>query len=105
MKNKLSVLIVIHNEEKILASCLEKLIFCDEIVIILDKCSDNSEIIAKKFTNQIHKGDWKYEGDRRNFGINHCNHNWILEIDADEHVSDKLGKEIIQKINITFIHN
>ena len=38
-----------QNEEKILSSCIEKLQFCDEIVIVLDKCSDNSKNIARKY--------------------------------------------------------
>lgn len=99
MTNKISALIVVHNEEKILASCLEKLNFANEIVIILDKCNDNSEIIARKYTNEIYKGEWKYEGDRRNFGIDKCNSKWILEVDADEHISKELGLEIIETIN------
>ena len=53
MKKTLSALIMVHNEEKILHNCLDKLNFCDEIVIILDKSSDNSEKICKKFTDKI----------------------------------------------------
>jgi len=99
MKNNISVLIVAHNEEKIIESCLEKLNFCDEIVVVLDKCTDKTEEIVKKFTNKLYSGNWKFEGERRNFGINKCNSKWVLELDADEHVSLQLGKEIIEKIN------
>lgn len=99
MKKTLSALIMVHNEEKILHNCLEKLNFCDEIVIILDKSSDNSEKICKKFTDKIFSGSWEFEGDRRNFGINKCTSDWILEIDADEHVSSHLSEEILNKIN------
>ena len=99
MKNKISALIVVHNEEKILDSCLNKLHFCDEIIIILDKSTDNSKNISEKYTDKIFSGSWEYEGDRRNFGIEKCKSEWILEIDADEHISNKLGIEIIEKIN------
>ena len=78
---------------------MEKLNFCDEIVVVLDKCTDKTEKIVKKFTNKLYSGNWKFEGERRNFGINKCNSKWILELDADEHVSLQLGKEIIEKIN------
>ena len=99
MKKKLSCLIIVHNEEKILDSCLKNLIFCDEIVIILDKSSDNSKAISKKYTDSIYSGSWEFEGERRNFGIEKCKNDWILEIDADEHVSENLAKEIINSIN------
>ena len=39
---KISVLLVVHNEEKQISECLEKLFFSDEIVVILDKCTDNT---------------------------------------------------------------
>ena len=60
---------MVHNEEAILESCLKKLIFCDEIVIVLDKSKDKSKKIAEKFTKNIFEGSWEYEGERRNLGI------------------------------------
>ena len=99
MKTKISALVMVHNEEKILSSCLEKLHFCNEIVIILDKCSDQSKNIANNYTNLIYEGSWLYEGDRRNFGIEKCKSNWIIEIDTDEHISKLLANEILEKIN------
>ena len=59
MKNniKISALVVAHNEEIKLASCLKKLIYADEIVVVLDKTNDKSEIIAKKFRAKIYKGN------------------------------------------------
>ena len=41
---------------------------------------------------------WEIEGDRRNFGINQCNCEWILEIDSDERIPKKLAKEILEVI-------
>ena len=104
MKNTISGLITVHNEEKILSSCLDKLNFCDEIVIILDKCTDRSKEIASKYSNKIYEGSWEYEGDRRNFGIEKCESSWIIEIDTDEHISNDLAKEILEKINQNKIH-
>ena len=43
----LSILIVVHNEEKQLKSCLKSISFGNELVVILDKCTDKSEQIAK----------------------------------------------------------
>ena len=42
----------------------------------------------------------EYEGDRRNFGIEKCNSDWILEIDSDEHVSNVLANEILEIMSI-----
>lgn len=91
---KISAVIVAHNEEKKLEECLKSLDFADEIVVVLDKCSDGSEAIAKKFTNKIIAGSWNIEGARRNVALAAASHEWILEIDADERISLKLAQEI-----------
>ena len=94
--SNLSILIVVHNEERQLKDCLETISFADELIIILDKCTDNSEKIARKFSNKIFSGSWNIEGDRRNFGISKCKSNWIFEIDADERVPKELKSEILE---------
>jgi glycosyltransferase involved in cell wall biosynthesis len=76
---ELSALVVAHDEEANLADCLERLRFADEIVVLLDRCSDGSRAIAERFGARILEGAWPREGDRRNTGIaagsswaNHC---------------------------------
>jgi glycosyltransferase involved in cell wall biosynthesis len=91
---KLSALVVAHNEESRLAACLERLGFADEIVVVLDKCTDGSKAIAQRFTDRLLEGSWPLEGKRRNAGIDFCRGEWIVEIDADEHVTPALGEEL-----------
>ena len=90
----LSAVISVRNEEDQLAACLERLSFADEIVVLLDKCTDGSREIAVRFTNRLIDGDWALEGDRRNAGIDACYGRWIFEIDADERVPAALAEEI-----------
>jgi glycosyltransferase involved in cell wall biosynthesis len=90
----LSALVVVHNEEAQLAACLERLAFADEIVVVLDRCTDGSRAIAAGFTSRLVEGGWEREGDRRNAGIAACRGPWILEVDADERVSPALAAEI-----------
>ena len=92
--SKLSALIVVHNEQENLPSCLERLKFVDELVVVLDKCDDASEEIARRFTDRIFKGSWDIEGERRNYGLEQCQGEWILEVDADERVPEALAEEI-----------
>ena len=98
---KLTAVISVHNEENQLAECLETLSFANEIVVILDKCTDKSGDIAREFTDQIVIGAWEKEGDRRNTAIAACNGEWIFEIDADERVPEKLAHEILKTIATT----
>ena len=94
---RISALIVARNEEKIIENTLKSLYFADEIVVVLDRSVDKTKTICKRYTNKIFCGNWKCEGQRRNFGINKCSSEWILEIDADEIISDSLKKEILKR--------
>ena len=93
-----SALVVAHNEEANLAACLKTLAFADEIVVVLDKCTDGSKVIAEKYADMIIEGSWEIEGPRRHAGIDACSCDWILEVDADERVSSELAAEIKEKI-------
>jgi len=91
---KLSALVVAHNEEEHLADCLECLTFADEIVVVLDRCTDRSREIAAGYTEHLIEGAWPIEGHRRNRGLEACSGDWIVEVDADERLSVVLADEI-----------
>ena len=90
----ISAVVVVHNEEAQLAACLETLSFCDEIVVVLDRCTDKSKEIAQMFRARLIEGAWEREGPRRHAGIDVCTGAWILEIDADERVPSQLAAEM-----------
>ncbi|MBI3453632.1 MAG: glycosyltransferase family 2 protein [Rhodospirillales bacterium] len=91
---RLSALVVAHNEEARLADCLARLTFADELVMALDRCTDGSKDIALAHGARLVEGAWEMEGERRNAGIAACTGDWILEVDADEHVPPELAAEI-----------
>ena len=95
---KISAVIVAHNEEKNIEECLQSLDFADEIIVVLDKCSDKTKEIVLKYTKSIYEGSWNIEGARRNIALNAANCEWILEIDADERISPALAVEIKEAI-------
>ena len=98
---RLSALVTVHNEEKRLAACLERLGFAEEIVVLLDKCTDASRQIAERYTDRLLEGAWEIEGDRRNAGIEFCGGEWILEVDADEWITEALAGEIRRVVETT----
>lgn len=95
---RLSALVVAHNEEAQIAACLDTLRFADEIVVLLDKCTDRTREIAARYTDKLFEGSWDVEGARRNLGIAACGGDWIFEVDADERVSSELAREILAVI-------
>jgi glycosyltransferase involved in cell wall biosynthesis len=102
----LSGLVVAHNEQENLDACLETLSFCDEIIVVLDKCTDKSKEIALKHNAKLVEGSWNIEGERRNTGLKACSHQWIIELDADERISKDLAQEIREtaKTSLSDVH-
>jgi glycosyltransferase involved in cell wall biosynthesis len=98
MSPRLSALVCAHNEENQLAACLDRLDFADEIIVVLDDCTDESELIALRYTDNLVEGSWELEGPRRNAGIAACSGDWIFEVDADERVPAELAVEIRKTI-------
>lgn len=91
---RLSALVVARDEADQLADCLETLRFADEIVVVLDRCTDESRAIAERCGGTVVEGAWPLEGPRRHAGIDACSGDWILEVDADERVPEALAREI-----------
>ncbi len=91
---KLSALICARNEEVRLPVCLQRLSFCDEIVLVADRCTDRTEAVAREMGARVIAGIFPLEGSRRAAGAAACQGDWILEIDADEEVGPDLAREI-----------
>ena len=92
----ISALIVARNEAGQLVECLETARWADEIVVVLDRCTDNSAEIARAFSDKVTviEGAWPMENARRHAGINGAAGPWIFELDTDERVTPELAQEL-----------
>ncbi|UPO97387.1 glycosyltransferase family 2 protein [Cetobacterium somerae] len=94
---KLSVAMITFNEEKILRKTLESVKdIADEIVIVDSGSKDSTEKIAREFNAKFYTELWKGYGPQRNSAIQKCQGKWILNIDADEEISEELKNKIVQ---------
>jgi glycosyltransferase involved in cell wall biosynthesis len=73
---------------------LEALAFADEIVLVLDRCTDRSRQIGEAHGAVMVPGLFPLEGPRRAAGMAAASGDWILEVDADEIVGPDLADEI-----------
>lgn len=97
MKPLLSVLTVVKNEEKNINNLLKSVEdIADEIVVIDNLSTDKTVEIAKKYKAKIYYYAGRNEAKQKEFGLNKVTRNWVLMLDGDEVVTDKLKKEIKQ---------
>jgi len=91
----ISAVVLAKNEQKSIARCLKSLSFCDEILVVDDYSTDNTVEVAKKQNAKVIEHSLNNNfGAQRNFAIEKVNNDWILFIDADEVVSEKLKIEL-----------
>lgn len=94
----LSIVIIVKNEEKNLADCLNSIRWAKEIIIVDGESTDRTVEIAREYTNKIFVRQMDVEGRHRNFAYAQATQEWILSLDADERVSQELTAEIKEVI-------
>lgn len=96
---KISCSIICFNEEKNIRRCLESVKWCDEIVVVDNGSTDRTLEICGQYTNKILFRAWAGYVDQKQFALEQCAHDWVLNIDADEEVSSELRDEILATMN------
>ena len=100
MKNRsISVVISAYNEEQKLARCLASVSWADEIIVVDNTSQDKTVSIAKKFTGKVYsRPNDLMLNKNKNFGFSKATSEWILNLDADEEVTDELKIEIAERL-------
>jgi len=100
MKNKrqtISVVLATFNEETNIKACLESVKgWVDEIIIVDEQSTDKTKEIAEglgaKVYSEPHEQIFHIT---KNKAINKAKSTWILQLDADERITEEMKKEII----------
>ena len=99
MKNlplPISVAIIAKNEEENLKRLLPNITgFAEEIILVHNDCNDDTVRIAKDHGAQCFDEIWHGYKEQKNLAIQKCTKEWILCMDADEVLSDKLKQSIV----------
>jgi glycosyltransferase involved in cell wall biosynthesis/LmbE family N-acetylglucosaminyl deacetylase len=85
---KIAVVMIVKNEEALLARCLESVKEADAIYILDTGSVDNTIEIARKYTDNVDLGHiWIDDFQAsQNYAKRNVKEDWILSIDADEYL-------------------
>ncbi|MBL8554987.1 MAG: glycosyltransferase family 2 protein [Phenylobacterium sp.] len=91
---KLTAIVCVQNQETILDACLKKLSFCDEVVVVADRCTDRSQEIARRHGAVVIDGIFPLESQRKLAGVEAASSQWILEVEPDDLIDAAVAWEI-----------
>jgi glycosyltransferase involved in cell wall biosynthesis len=96
----LSVVIITFNEEANIGRTLESVqpLVADgkgEIVVVDSGSTDRTVEIAKSFGAKVFLEEWKGYAAQKNSAIDKATGDWVLSLDADEEVEQKLSGELV----------
>ena len=86
----LSVIIITKNEAEHIGRCLSSISWADEIIVFDSGSSDDTVSICESFGAQVHITDWPGFGPQKQRALDKATQPWVLSLDADEYVDDKL---------------
>lgn len=97
-KLPVSVYIICQNEAEHIRRVLESVKDLDEVIIVDSGSTDDTLEIAKEYTNKIYHQEWLGFAGQKEYAKNLCSHEWVLNLDADEQLTQELKSEIEETI-------
>jgi len=100
----LSVIIITKNEGAHIGSCLQSVLWADEIIVLDSGSEDNTVGICKQYTDSVFITDWPGFGIQKQRALDKAKGDWVLSIDADEVVTVELRMEIEKALHQEEFH-
>ncbi|MFN0131723.1 MAG: glycosyltransferase family 2 protein [Phycisphaerales bacterium] len=101
-----SVLVPVKNEEANIVECLRHMLWASELTIIDSQSKDKTIPLAQAMGADVYQFYLSKEGwpKKRNWALANVpwKHEWVLIIDADEHIRPELAEEIRQVVTGTY---
>lgn len=92
----IAAVIITKNEQDSLRDCLESLRWVDEIIIVDSGSTDNTEAIAREYTEHFYvNAKWPGFGKQKQLAQSYATSDWILAVDADERIDETLRQNIL----------
>jgi glycosyltransferase involved in cell wall biosynthesis len=93
-----SVVIVTENEEKNIGDALKSVKDFEDIVVVDSFSEDRTVEICKKYTYRVYQHKWQGYAKQKQMAVDYAEKPWVLILDADERVTQRLKSEIMEEI-------
>ena len=99
---KISVLLPTYNCEKTIEHSLKSIEWADEILVVDSFSNDNTIDLVKNYGAKIIQHEYFNSAKQKNWALEYCSCDWILQIDSDEFLdvnSEYIIRDAIQNAN------
>ena len=94
-----SAIVIVRNNERMIARCIESLRWADEIVVVDSGSRDRTPDICRSLGAQVHvTSDWPGHGPQKNRALDRATCDWVVSVDSDEWITPALQAEIVRTI-------
>lgn len=100
-QNRLSAVIITFNEERNIARCLDSLKgIADEIIVVDSFSTDKTEEICSQRDVKFVQNAFEGYLEQKNFATNLASNDYVLSLDADESLDEKIKQSILKEKKI-----
>jgi len=93
-KLPLTVAIIARNAGSQLGPCLASAAFADEALVLDSGSTDDTLEVARRHGARVETGEWLGFGRQKQQAVKLARNDWVLCLDADERVSERLERSI-----------
>ena len=93
-KLPLTVAIIALNAADQIGPCLASVGFADEILVVDSGSTDSTLEVARSHGARIENREWMGFGRQKQHAVSIARHDWVLCLDVDERVSERLARSI-----------
>ena len=87
----ISAVIITKNESRVIQQCVASCLqFTDDVIVLDSGSQDDTVTIAKQAGAKVFEHEWLGYGPQKNLANSYSKYDWILSIDADERVEEKM---------------
>jgi len=97
--SKITAYIIAYNEQEKIAAAVNSVLWADEVLVIDSNSQDKTAEIATALGANVIQVPFNGFGDLRNRALEHCQHEWIFSLDADERCTPEAQQEILSIVN------
>lgn len=91
---QISAVIIARDEEAKIGNAIRSVLWADEVLVVDSGSVDETRSIAESLGARVIQQEWLGFGGQKQFAVDLAQNDFILSLDADEAVSDRLAEEI-----------